>query len=148
VDGDTSIYVLGWANGRGQSRPPLKDDPRVAETLMRWGNYDTVTQQAQWKTSEVPSGIGYLPNPVPADHRLPASFYLSSKPGWWGTMPWPAVRPDVSGGNGPTGHVYANPAEACYQSAARDDSYPVDEVGNRILVINASKHYPCTRSAP
>jgi len=148
VDGDTSIYVLGWANGRGQSRPPLKDDPRVAATLMRWGNYDTLTRQAHWDPSEVPSGIGFLANPVPVDHRLPASFYLPGKPSWWGAMPWPAIGPDVTGGSDPTGHSYANPAEACYRNAARDESYPVDESGNRILVFNASKQYPSSRSAP
>jgi hypothetical protein len=149
MDGNTSIFVLGWADGGGRSRPPLKDDPKVAETLVRWGNYDAVTQQAQWMASEVPSGIGYLANPVPADHRLPASFYLSSKPSWWGTMPWPAVGPDVTGGNDPTGHVYANPAEICYRKAPRDDSYPVDEAGNRILVFNADRdYYPAASSAP
>jgi hypothetical protein len=45
---------------------------------------------------------------------LPASFYLSSKPTWWGSMPFPATGPDVTGGSGPGGHSYGNPAQACY----------------------------------
>jgi hypothetical protein len=45
---------------------------------------------------------------------LPASFYLSSKPTWWGSMPFPATGPDVTGGTGPGGHSYGNPAQACY----------------------------------
>jgi hypothetical protein len=149
VGGNTSIYVLGWADGGGRSRPPLRDDPKVAQSLMRWGNYDTVTQEAHWDPSEVPSGIGFLANPLPADHRLPASFYLSGKPSWWGAMPWPAIGPDVTGGNDPSGHVYANPAETAYKNAPRDDSYPVDEVGNRILVFNAKRfYYPAAPSVP
>jgi len=45
---------------------------------------------------------------------LPASFYLPSKPTWWGSMPFPATGPDVTGGTGPGGHSYGNPAQACY----------------------------------
>jgi hypothetical protein len=45
---------------------------------------------------------------------LPASFYLPSKPAWWGSMPFPATGPDVTGGTGPGGHSYGNPAQACY----------------------------------
>ena len=41
---------------------------------------------------------------------LPPSFYLSSKPSWWGSIPFPATGPDVTGGNGPGGHSYGNPA--------------------------------------
>ena len=145
-NGDTSIYLIGWSGNGGQTGTVLKDDPLVASTLMRWGNYDTVTKEAQWRASEVPSGLSLLPNPVPADHRLPASFYLAVKPSWWGAMPWPAIGPDVTGGNDATGHVYANPAEMCYRNAPRDDSYPPDEVGNRIMVFNAGRYYPSASS--
>ncbi len=47
-------------------------------------------------------------------HTLPASFYLSSQPSWWGSMAFPATGPDVTGGTGPAGHTYGNPAQACY----------------------------------
>ncbi len=46
--------------------------------------------------------------------QLPASFYLAGKPTWWRNLPFPATGPDVSGGTGPGGHSYGNPAEACY----------------------------------
>lgn len=141
-NGDTSIYLLCWSGNEGHSKPPLKDDPKVAGTLVRWGNYDTVTKQAQWNASEIPSGLAQLANQVPADHTLPASFFLSEKPSWWGNTPWPSVGPDVTGGDDPTGHVYANPAELCYRSLPKDPSYPVDEVGNSILVFNENRYYP------
>jgi hypothetical protein len=47
-------------------------------------------------------------------HELPASFYLAGKPAWWGSTPYPATGPDVTGGSGPGGHSYGNPAQACY----------------------------------
>lgn len=55
-------------------------------------------------------------------HTLPASFYLSSKPSWWGSLPWPGIGPDISGGTLPTaasagepgGFAYMNAAMACY----------------------------------
>jgi hypothetical protein len=50
----------------------------------------------------------------PVTQTLPASFYLSGKPTWWGSMPFPATGPDVTGGTGPGGHSYGNPAQACY----------------------------------
>jgi hypothetical protein len=59
-------------------------------------------------------------------HSLPPSFYQSSEPGWFGSIPWPAVGPDVTGGNVDAstlqGHVNAIPAEACYNSTSRDSS--------------------------
>lgn len=46
---------------------------------------------------------------------LPASFYLSEKPDWWGDIsPFPAIGPDVTGGAGPGGHVNRIPAEVCF----------------------------------
>src|ERR1019366_3488785 len=45
-----------------------------------------------------------------------ASFYLSSKPSWFGDVPFPAIGPDVSGGQANAfGHAYAIPAEVCYE---------------------------------
>jgi hypothetical protein len=45
---------------------------------------------------------------------LPASFYLAGKPTWWGSLPFPAIGPDVKGGTGPGSHSYGNPAQNCY----------------------------------
>jgi len=58
---------------------------------------------------------------------LPASFYLSSKPAFWGSEPWPPIGPDVTGGDfkdwaNPTatttkGHVNKIPALNCFDTA-------------------------------
>jgi hypothetical protein len=50
-------------------------------------------------------------------HTLPASFFLSAKPSWWGSLPWPSIGPDITGGTGPGGHsslTASNPAMNCY----------------------------------
>jgi len=61
------------------------------------------------------------------NHSLPASFYLNSKPSWWGSAAWPPIGPDVSGGNFSdwvnsnnsvlNGHVNAIPAVSCFKAA-------------------------------
>ena len=107
---------------------------------MRWGNYDVVHAATQWASSEVPSSLtdGYA-NPVPASETLPASFWTSKKPAWWGSLPWPGIGPDVTGGNVPGvgGHVYLNPAANCYLTTM---SGPADGTGS-VLTFNANTCY-------
>ncbi len=64
------------------------------------GNYNNMGGTIAWAT-----GI---------TQTLPNSFYLTSRPAWWGSMPFPATGPDVTGGSGPGGHSYGNPARACF----------------------------------
>jgi hypothetical protein len=92
-----AIYELGFGNS-------IPDDVHTVTTLMRWGNFDCVTNSNRFVSAEVPSGLpglqGPYANPVPSTLTLPASFYLTSKPSWWPSgKAWPAVGPDVSGGN-------------------------------------------------
>jgi hypothetical protein len=125
----SSVMVLGYSDQNGTNFSPacsseafvIPNDMNVAPTLMRWGNYtacagDGACNAVRFVNAEVPSGLTNYPNTVPATQNLPASFYLSSKPSWWGAMPWPAVGPDVTGGNVASvgGHVYHNPAATCY----------------------------------
>jgi len=90
--------------------------------LMRWGNYDTGTDAVRWESSEVPSGIAQYANAVPANHTLPNSFYLSSKPSFFGSITWPPIGPDVTGGDvtGWDGHVNKIPARVCYDNTIKD----------------------------
>jgi hypothetical protein len=109
------VYILGA--GASGFVPP---DPLVASTMLRWGNYDVVTGATRfcgsplntgWLTTcagilEVPFGISSFPNLLPTlgdtaagQSAMPASFYLSSKPSWFGSTPFPAIGPDISGGN-------------------------------------------------
>ena len=134
------IFSLG---DKRVSSYPMPTDPLVKATTMRWGNYDTVTGTVRFLIADVPSGISNLPNPVPASQALPPSFYLSARPAWWstpfGTPPWPAIGPDVTGGNvgGYAGHAHKIPARLCYENSATDSVY-----GNaNVRVFNANNCY-------
>lgn len=122
----TSIVDVGFGDG-------VPDDPVVAQTLMMWGNYDTVDAAVRWcgnssdpgwssmcnGVSEVPSTIANYANSVPSSTTLPPSFYLNAKPGWWPSgKAWPPIGPDVTGGNlaGYNGHAYTIPAADCYSN--------------------------------
>jgi hypothetical protein len=137
---DVAIYVLGT----GTESCCLSGDNRVVSTLFRWGNYDTVTG-VQWNASEVPSTLSQFANPVPSSQSLPASLYLSAKPSWFGGVPFPAIGPDVTGGDIPNvgGHAFRIPAQLCYANVMGG---PADGVGNP-LTFNANACYTTTSTA-
>jgi hypothetical protein len=71
------IWTLGVGSG--------VDDPNVAATLLRHGNYDYVTNSVVW-------------DPGIDNHELPDSLYLGGRPDWWcRETPWPPIGPDVAG---------------------------------------------------
>lgn len=90
-------------------------DSVVGLSLMRWGNYDTVNDATRWVASEVPSGLAKYSNPVPTSQTLPNSFYLSSKPAFYGSNQWPSIGPDITDGTGPGNHVRRIPARVCFE---------------------------------
>src|SRR3989442_13847604 len=98
---------------------------------MRWGNYDTVSARSRFDAAEVPSGLTNFSSAVPASQVLPPSFYLSGKPSWWGTMPWPAIGPDVAGGDisGSPGHPHTIPARRCLEGRSNDPPYGARKAG-------------------
>lgn len=82
----------------------------AAQSGFQHGNFDIASNSTIWNGS--------------VTHTLPASFYLTSKPSWWGSLAYPANGPDVTGGTIDStilgGHAYGNPAYACYNSLSRD----------------------------
>jgi len=148
---DVSIFALGWATTQGQGcngcatgGASLSNDPPTPTSAMRWGNYDTVTGAVRWcgnssnpgwstlcgGASEVPTGLSSYANAVPDSTTLPSSLYLTAQPSFWSlagslvSPPWPAVGPDVSGGNVPGEGGFANhiPASRCFASQTSIDS--------------------------
>jgi hypothetical protein len=117
--GNTAIYTLGWSGNGGTTDSGVPNDPRVKTTLFRWGNYDVVNGAVVWNAAEVPSTLSPFGNPVPGNQTLPASLYLPGKPSWWGAVPWPAIGPDVTGGQDPTGRAYKLPAHLCYDATSK-----------------------------
>jgi hypothetical protein len=134
-DIDHSIYSIGYTSGGEGYATGLPYDAYTYSTMYRWGNFDYATNTVRWLSAEVPSGQF-----VPSTHILPNSLFLSSKPSWWGTMPWPAIGPDVTGGQDPSGHVYDIPAIACYKVSAKDIT--------GILTFNANTCYGNTFPVP
>jgi Chitobiase/beta-hexosaminidase C-terminal domain len=49
-------------------------------------------------------------------HTLAASYYLTSKPAWFGSQPFPLNGPDVTGGTGIGGFANKTPAQVMYES--------------------------------
>jgi hypothetical protein len=76
-----AMYKLGYESGADGS--PENNDPEVKATLLRHGNYDYVTESVIWDSNI-------------SEQDLPASFYLGSKPEFFGNLPWPPHGPDVS----------------------------------------------------
>jgi hypothetical protein len=144
VDNDTAIFAFGVPDNRRTASP----DSRVATTLLRWGNYDTVTGAPRFLPGEAPTGLADYPNAVPGSQSLPPSFYLSARPAWWGTPwgtpAWPPIGPDVSGGDVPgfAGHAWKIPARLCYENTSVDSAYG----SANVLAFNASNCY--TGSTP
>jgi hypothetical protein len=170
-NGTQTIYTLGYTGNGGSVLNPglnycsnpacsstVNYDPQVSAYLFRWGNYDTVTGAARWcgnssspgwsttcgNTSEVPASLAAYSNAVPSSTALPPSLYLSSKPSWFGGIPFPAIGPDVTGGNLLS---VANmiPAQNCFVNIMGG---PANGAGN-VLSFNASACYGSTSaSAP
>jgi hypothetical protein len=83
-----SIWLLGW-----NDIDPYTVDTQVAATAIRDGNWDWFLSQQTWLNSSAAP--------------LPNSFYLSSKPAFFGSNTWPWVDPT-------TGTTYTLPAQARY----------------------------------
>ena len=111
---DRAIYVLGYSGVGSSTTAGLPYDPLVLSTLVRWGNVDPVTNQAQWKSSELSSSVS-----APSSQALPPSLFLAVRPAWWGSIPWPAIGPDVSGGPDGSGHAYKIPAQVCFETGRK-----------------------------
>lgn len=98
-------------------------DPIVASSAMLWGNYCNQGNSVRWLSAEVPTADPTFPNPVPPDQTLPASMYLSGRPGfmtWNGqTVTYPPIGPEVTGGIAMGGRVYKLPAQLEFERAGQ-----------------------------
>lgn len=101
--GYVHIWDLGFSSiaQRDFTNTPVftPNDPLTYTSLFRYGNYDTVNGAVQWNAAEVPTSDPNFPTAIPASHTLPPSFYLSSKPIFFGSSAWPTIGPDTTGGD-------------------------------------------------
>jgi len=112
----------GTGTGCGASVPPCHAAGAYSTNFFH-GNYN-----------HIDGSIGWAPG---VSHKLPPSFYLAAKPGWWGSLPFPAIGPEITGGSGPAGHSFGNPAQICYQIVMGGS----DGGQGSPLVFNATRCY-------
>jgi hypothetical protein len=151
--GNTSIFMLGFSGNQEQAviavfGVNVPNDVRVRTALFRWGNWDTVGDVARWNSSEVPTSIPKYANTVPVTQVLPPSFYLPSKPSWFGSVTYPAIGPDVTSGRanvpatGAEGKFYKIPARVCFESLGGTGT------NSTALAFNATSCYSSTVIRP
>jgi hypothetical protein len=135
---DTVDY--GWNWGCGEASDPCKlgggaDSTAPFSTAFITGNYNFSDNSTTWKSGVI---------------VLPSSFYLSAKPTWWNSRPFPNIGPDITGGTDAGGHVYPNPAMDCYTSTvkATDNSLQFDRAtcygGTAVSVPNPPTNLTAT----
>jgi len=145
-----SIYSFGHGGNcvdNGVGAGP-QNDALVATTAIRWGNYDTANSAVLGCTAAGANAFDSSHNSsCTGDERgktapaypglatpsttLPSSFYLSGTPAWFGSTPFPAVGPDVAGGNLPNLGGYANgiPAYQAFLATPVDSTYATPYTG-------------------
>ena len=89
-----AAYKLGYNNDGDCD--PTGNDPQVAGTLLRHGNFEYFTGSTVW-------------DPTISDHDLPNSYYLTSKPSFFGDLRWPAFGSDLSP------RIGSLPAKHCFE---------------------------------
>jgi len=94
-----SFVDSGAGTGCDGGNPPCHISGTSSSNFFH-GNYNNVNGSLIWSPG--------------VSQTLPPSFYRTGKPPWWGSLPFPAIGPDVTGGSGPRGQSYGNPAQFCY----------------------------------
>jgi hypothetical protein len=97
---DIPMWKIGFGSCGPSGCPAWQ--PLTVNTIQRDGNWDWVTSSQRWHGIGGALGSG---TPVP----IPNSLYLSQKPAFFGSNPWPWVDPS-------TGAVYTLPAKARFDA--------------------------------
>jgi len=82
--GTPSIYRFGYYSASDEAA--AGNDARVKGTILRHGNWDSVTT----------ANGGIVWDASISDHVIPTSLYLTGKPSWWGSGAWPPFGPDLT----------------------------------------------------
>ena len=75
-----------WKIGYTGVTTGYPSDSKVAQTLIRTGNWECPTNAVQW-------------DPNIADRNIPDSLYLTTRPSWFGILAWPPFTPEKAGFN-------------------------------------------------
>jgi hypothetical protein len=81
---DATTYSFGFGYSEASDDGSFAEDNKLPfTTAILHGNYNFAADSTVW-------------DPTIASHALPASLYRTSKPTWWGNLPWPSIGPDSS----------------------------------------------------
>ena len=94
--GEVNMWVIGSQQAGGWTWVP-----DTYKTQLREGNWDWVTQSQRWHGIGGAAGSG-------TPREIPDSLYLTAKPAFFGSAPWPWVNPS-------NGIVQTLPAKACLE---------------------------------
>jgi hypothetical protein len=75
--------ILGFSGMSGVYELNSSHTDDAYNTVYRHGNFDYVTETTKW-------------DPAVSDHTIPDSYYLTSKPSFFGSSAWPAIGPGLS----------------------------------------------------
>jgi hypothetical protein len=95
-NGEVTMWSIGSQQAGGWTWVPT-----TYQTQLREGNWDWVTRSQRWHGIGGAVGSG-TPRPIPD------SLYLTAKPAFFGSNPWPWVNPS-------NGTVSTLPAKACFE---------------------------------
>jgi hypothetical protein len=104
--GDSGTFSKCGTSGY-PAAPWCSDNSQPYTTGIIQGDYSYADGSTNW-------GYGGYKDADSSDHTLPSSMYLGSKPAFFGPTAFPAIGPDVTGGNDTSGHVHYIPAQVCY----------------------------------
>jgi hypothetical protein len=93
--------------------------------MLRHGNWDSVHDDTVW-------------DPGISDQSLPPSYYLTSKPQFFGSLQWPPIGPDVND------LVNTIPAKVRYEGGTVEMNNELDELPNNFKLL---QNYPNPFSA-
>jgi hypothetical protein len=130
ITGSSPICIsVGYNDGGTTGASPNLTD----STMLYQGVMDCNTGTFQWQ-----NGI----------QTLPESFYLSAKPTWWGSVAWPSIGPDVTGGNftdwvnstaaTARGHVNKIPALNCFNASTSNGTTNVTTFDANVCYTGSS----------
>lgn len=115
--------------------PPFCFDTTLAQdTVYHCRNY----YHSLEPVASAGTSAGIEAGDCPSNTVLPPSFYLVSRPSWWGAAHWPPIGPDVTGGLAQSyGFAYNIPAKICYEAVMGG----TDSTGAPFLHFNAAACY-------
>lgn len=109
TDGGSTVYtwMIGWYTDVNHS---WQYDPETIKTVVRNGNWDWTPADGQSGTpvGQRWFGVGGKVNDPGLAVALPNSLYLTSKPSFFGSQPWPWTEPT-------TGAIRTLPAKYCFE---------------------------------